>query len=489
MSNQSQPQIDNENPYSYAFSYLTSYITLQYANYVFAPYHIEIAKKLMLIEQGIIDRLIISTPPRHGKTMLVSEFFPAWYLGRNPSHQIIASTYSYERSTDVGRKVRNQLLTDIFKNTFKGFTLSSDSKSINRLSSDEGGNYFSVGVGGAITGRGADCFLIDDPIKSREDAESEINRRKLIEWYKSVAYTRLLPGGRIVVISTRWHYDDLTGYLLDEDPDKWTVLTLPAIAEHDEKSSDGRIIRKKGEALWPERYPKSKLKKIKEVIGSREWNSLYQQEPINEEGGIVRLSWFQRYDEREILQFRMTSEVTDDNPSEAPFGIIKVAISWDTAFKESEISTPSCATIWGISKTGYYLIHIFNEQVNFPKLKKKVLYYYDLFNKSWPGSVAILIEDKASGQSLIQVIESETTIPIIKINPELSKIIRMESVTHVIESGRVFIPNNAPWLSLFERQITQFPLGKYKDIVDSTSQFLKWVSRPRARKKRLKFWK
>jgi len=414
--------------------------------------------------------------PTHN-TMMVSEYFPAWYLGRNPEHQVIATTYSYERATDVGRKVRNQMLMDAYQEIFPDFTLSSDSKSANRLSSEQGGNYFSVGVGGAIAGRGADLFLIDDPIKGREEADSEVSRRKLIDWYRSVAYTRLLPGGRIVVISTRWHYDDLTGYLLEEDVDNWEVLKFPAIAEEDEPV----IGRKRGEALWPAKYPIERLQVIRDVVGSREWNSLYQQDPIDEEGGVVKISWFKRYDEHEMLRFEM-------NPETPPFNIKYLAISWDTAFKESEINTtPSCATVWGASDIGFYLIDVFTQRMNFPKLKRKSISLYNYYSNFL--NTVVLIEDKASGQSLIQVLQEETNIPIIKMIPDKGKVIRMESVSNVIEGGRVHIPNSASWLSEFERQISQFPLGRFKDIVDSTSQFLKWASRPKPKRKIIQFWK
>jgi len=476
---------EKDNPYELAHSALSTYVKLQFPDYLFANYHIEIAKKLMLIEQGVIDRLIIATPPRHGKTCLVSEYFAAWYLGRNPAHQIIAATYSHDRATDTGRKVRNQMLGDTFKAIFPGCNLSSDSKSAHRLGTDQDGNYFSVGVGGAITGRGGNLILIDDPIKGREEAESDINRRKLIEWYKSVAYTRLMPGGKIVVVATRWHYDDLTGYLLDDDYDKWTMLKFPAIAEEPCKLTN----RNKGDALWPEKYPVDKLINIKHVVGSREWSSLYQQEPLNEEGAITKLSWFQRYDESEFTKYDVQRKLAGDKDASVPFGITNIVISWDTAFKESEINTPSCATVWGISPTGYYLMYIFNKQINFPKLKRNVVLFYERYMNFEMGPVVLLIEDKASGQSLIQVLEEETSIPIIKIKPIVSKILRMESVTHIIESGRVYIPKNGAWLSDFERQMSQFPLGKFNDIVDSTSQFLRWVAKPKPRRRGLKFWK
>ncbi|HUT43450.1 MAG TPA: terminase family protein, partial [Desulfobacterales bacterium] len=185
-----------------AFSFFPSYIALQFPNYKFGKHHLLIAKHLMAVEAGIIKRLIILAPPRHGKTMLVSEFFPAWYLGRNPDHQIIALTYSFDRAGDVGRKVRNQLIEPQYSLVFPGCQISSDTKGANRLGTVQGGNYYSIGTSGGVTGRGAHVLLIDDPIKGKEDAESPNTKRKLESLFNTVAYTRLMPGGAIILVVT-----------------------------------------------------------------------------------------------------------------------------------------------------------------------------------------------------------------------------------------------------------------------------------------------
>jgi hypothetical protein len=221
---------------------------IQYAKHMYPGYkdpaHIQlIAKHLEMLERGDIKRLAVFMPPRHGKSMLCSEFFPAWYLGNNPNEFVIQSTYAQELADDFGRKVRNQVVSPDFNSVFPQVGLRSDSTSAKRFHTVQGGTYSAVGAGGAITGRGAHLLIIDDPIKGREDAESAVQRKNLIEWYKAVAYTRLQPGGKIIIVQTRWHQEDLAGYILNESGEDWKVLDLPAIDDS-------------GNALWPEAYSK-----------------------------------------------------------------------------------------------------------------------------------------------------------------------------------------------------------------------------------------
>ena len=481
-----QSDYDNYSTEQLAYSFFESYIAIQYPSYRFSPHNYLIAKKLRKLESGEIRRLMIFMPPRHGKTMQVSEFFPAWYLGRNPSHQVIDATYSYDRAGAIGCKVRNQLIDPVHQLVFPECNISADSKGANKLSIDQGGHYYSVGVGGAIVGRGAHLFVIDDPIKSREDAESITSRRKIIEWFKAVAYTRLMPDNRIVMVMTRWHFDDLAGRLLDEAKEKWDVLSLPAIAESDDEETE----RKTGEALWSSDYPVHTLKTIKNSIGSREWNAQYQQRPLDEEGGMLKLGWFKRYDEREIMRYDVTCMSKKELPDIKPFGIHKIVLSWDTAFKETELNDPSSCTVWGISEMGYYLLYVYNKRMGFPKLKKEALRIWNRYMRYGMGVVAVLIEDRASGQSLIQVLEVETRIPIIPIRPESNKVIRTDEISPIIEAGHVHLPENAPWLIRYETQLAQFPLGREDDDVDSTTQFLRWVSAPRYKRSKVwRYWK
>ncbi|WP_011579571.1 MULTISPECIES: phage terminase large subunit [Chelativorans] len=278
-----------------AFSRLIAYAAYQWPGYRDAAHHRLIARHLEAVERGEIKRLMITMPPRHGKSMLASEFFPAWYLGRNPDHYVVTATYAQELADDFGRKVKNQIEDDYFRAVFPGVGLADDSKSAKRFHIDgqfggyehgttQRGAFYAVGVGGPLTGRGAHLLLIDDPVKNREDAESEVIRKKTKDWYTSTAYTRLMPGGRIVIIQTRWHEDDLAGWLLSEHGhENWTVLDLPAISDD-------------GEALWPEQYDIEALERIKRALPPRDWSALYQQRPSPETGDYFKREWVHTVD-------------------------------------------------------------------------------------------------------------------------------------------------------------------------------------------------
>lgn len=287
----------------YAFSRLIAYAAYQWPGYRDAKHHRLIARKLEALERGEFDRLMIFMPPRHGKSMLTSEFFPAWYLGRNPNHYVIAATYAQELADDFGRKVRDQIADPAFRGIFPGVAIKSDSTAAKRFhvegpgdsfATAQDGAYFAVGVGGPLTGRGAHLMLIDDPVKNREEADSETVRRKTKDWYTSTAYTRLMPGGKIVVVQTRWHQDDLSGWLLKEHRHEgWEVLDLPAIDA-------------KNEALWPDQYPIEALEKIRLAVGPRDWSALYQQKPIPDSGDYFKADWLKTVD---VLPDRATLKV------------------------------------------------------------------------------------------------------------------------------------------------------------------------------------
>jgi hypothetical protein len=257
----------------------------EYTNplYQRARHHELICAKLEAVERGEIDRLMIFMPPRHGKSELASKRFPAWCLGRDPKRQIIAASYNSDLANDFGRNVRNLVAEPEFAEVFPGVTLAPDSQAANRMNTNHGGTYVAAGVGTAVTGRGAHIALIDDPFKDREEADSERRRDLVWDWYRSTLYTRLMPGGAIVLIQTRWHEDDLAGRLLEDGTDKWDVLELPAL-------------NKDNEALWPEWYPQDTLERIKKAIGPREWSALYQQQPQPDEGTFFQRVWFGTWD-------------------------------------------------------------------------------------------------------------------------------------------------------------------------------------------------
>ena len=274
----------------------------EYTNpaYERAQHHAQIAAKLEAVERGEIDRLMIFMPPRHGKSELASKRFPAWCLGRKPTRQIIAASYHSDLANDFGRNVRNIVAEPEFGQVFPGVSLATDSAAANRMNTNYGGAYVAAGVGTAVTGRGAHIALIDDPFKDREEADSERRRELVWDWYRSTLYTRLMPGGAIVLIQTRWHEDDLAGRLLEQEGDQWDVLELPAINDQ-------------GKALWPEWYPLDALHRIKNTIGPREWSALYQQRPQPDEGTFFKREWFGTWDSLPALRYYGTSDyaVTD----------------------------------------------------------------------------------------------------------------------------------------------------------------------------------
>ncbi len=264
----------------FARTSLGAFSVMCFPKFEVADHHKLVFEKLEAMERGEISRLIISMPPRHSKSLIVSELMPAWFLGRNPERQVILSAYGSSLAQRFGGRVRNLLKTNTYKTLF-GNILSDDSQSKSEFETKDGGSLSAVGVGGAITGKGADLLLIDDPVKSRAEAESHTFRESTKDWYNADAYTRLMPDGKIILIGTRWHEDDLIGYLLREKQhENWEVVTLPAIAEGKDE-----LGRKSGDALWKERYPLNKLQMIRKSLPSRDWESLYQQKPLSAIGG------------------------------------------------------------------------------------------------------------------------------------------------------------------------------------------------------------
>jgi predicted phage terminase large subunit-like protein len=282
----------------YAFSRLLSYIAYQWPGYRDAEHHRLICRKLEAVERGEIKRLIISVPPRHGKSLIASTYFPAWYLGRNPDKYIITATYGQDLADDFGRQVKNQIADEAFAGIFPGVALANDSRSSRRFAVDgqaggieqatnRQGAYYAVGVGGPLTGRGAHVLIVDDPVRNREDADSDTIRRKIKDWFTSTAFTRLMPGGAVIVIQTRWHEDDLTGWLLSEHAaEGWDVIHLPALAEENDA-----LGREPGEALWPEQYDAEELANIRRLVGPRDWSALYQQRPAPDTGNYFKREW------------------------------------------------------------------------------------------------------------------------------------------------------------------------------------------------------
>ena len=267
---------------------LLPFVTYTMATYHPGGVHRLICQALERVEHGDCKRLMIETPPRHGKSELVSRRFPAWYLGRNPARQIISASYGADLAGDFGRDVRNIIASQEYAEVFGEVGLALDSKARNRWHTSAGGAYVAAGVGGPITGRGAHVLNIDDPVKDRAEADSEVIRESVWAWYTSTAYTRLMPGGAVILTMTRWHPDDLAGRLLaaaETGGDRWEVLRLPAVAEDNDPAG-----RAPGEALWPEAYDLAALNRIRDNVGPRDWAALYQQSPRVQEGALFKVA-------------------------------------------------------------------------------------------------------------------------------------------------------------------------------------------------------
>ncbi|WP_169337076.1 phage terminase large subunit [Algicola sagamiensis] len=424
-----------------------------------AQHHQLINQSLEKVESGEIKRLMVFMPPGSAKSTYATVVFPTWFMGKNPKKNIINTSYGSDLARKFGRKCRQITRSPAYQRVFNT-GLTEDNKAVDNWSLTNESTYMAGGILSGITGNRADGLIIDDPVKGREQAESETIRNKTWEAYLSDLRTRLKPNGWIIVILTRWHEDDLAGRILPngyagesgtiqaKDGEDWHVICLQAQCERD----DDPLKRKQREYLWTEWFSEAHWKQERITQGSRNWDALYQQRPSPAEGGMIKRTWVSRY------------RVPPANP-------IRIVQSWDTANKANEINDPSVCTTWAETKLAYYLLDVWCGKVEFPTLKSTAI----SLAQKWQPS-AILIEDKASGQSLIQEFKANTRLPVIAIEPEGDKITRMSAESAKFEAGKVFMPEAASWLPDYEREIFAFPLCEHDDQVDSTSQFLKWAS-------------
>jgi predicted phage terminase large subunit-like protein len=315
-----------------------------------------------------------------------------------------------------------------------------------RFGTSAGGSFYATSIGGVLTGKGANLLILDDLVKDAQEAYSVTARASLKQWFEHVLYPRLEPGGRIVAIGTRWHSSDLLATLLTEyAADGWVTLSLPAIAEPADL-----LGRPEGAALWESRFPLDALQRIRTAIGSTAFSALYQQRPVAAEGAIFRKEWLQTY--------------------VSPPECFRIVASMDTAFKVNESADYSVLQIWGETQSGYYLLDVLRERLTFPELISRTIAKCTY----WRPHV-VLIEDHASGQSLLQTLKLETTLPLLPIRAVGDKESRASAISPLFESGRVFIPQQATWLSDFLDELTSFPLAPHDDAVDALSQALGWM--------------
>ena len=430
---------------------LLAYTIAQRPDYKVSELHRKIAAALERVEAGLCKRLMIFVPPRHGKSMLTSEHFPAWFLGRNPHKSIVCATYAQDLADDFGRKVRNQVIDGLFREIFPGCQISEDSASASRINTVQHGAYYAVGVGGALTGRGAHVLLIDDPHKDRADAESLTMRKRVKEWYQSTAYTRLMDGGAVIVMMTRWHEDDLAGWLLKEHADEgWEVVKIPAEP-----------------APWPERYPDEELRRIRRMIGPREWSALYMQEPIPGGGGEFRREWPKFY---------------HSLPVDISGGMNKYLLV-DPAGEQRKDRDNDYTAMWvvGLNTDGnYYILDAIRDRLNLADRGRAVM---RLHRKWKPYEVRYeRYGMMADIQYLTELQDRENyRFHVVEVAGKLKKEDRIRRLVPLFEQGKVYFPDTLYYtdsegvpkdlVSVFvEEEMIAFPAGAHDDMIDALSR-------------------
>ena len=426
------------------------FVHQMWPGFVDGPHHKIMAKKFQEIADGKCKRLIINMPPRHTKSEFASYMLPAWFLGKYPGKKIIQCSNTAELAVGFGRKVRNLVGSEAYSKIFPNVALRSDSKAAGRWATNANGDYFAIGVGGTVTGKGADLLIIDDPHSEQEAAIAATNPEvydKVYEWYSSGPRQRLQPGGAIVVVMTRWSLRDLTGKILkssiERDGDMWDVINFPAILPDDKP-------------LWPAFWPLTELLALKEELPVSKWNAQYQQSPTSEEGALVKREWWKLWE--------------GDRPPNCNF----VIQSWDTAFTKNERSDYSACTTWGVfykdedeRDPHIILLDAFKERMEFPELKAKAIRMY----KEWEPD-AFIVEAKASGAPLIFELR-RMGIPVSEFTPTRGndKIARLNSVTDLFASGKVWAPGTR-WADEVMEEMAAFPNSDHDDLVDSSTQAL-----------------
>jgi predicted phage terminase large subunit-like protein len=429
-----------------------AYVKKMWPGFIHGRHHAVLAKKFEDVASGKIKRLAISLPPRHTKSEFGSFLFPSWFLGKFPNKKVMQASNTGELAVGFGRKVRNLVMGEQYAEVFPDVTLRQDSKAAGRWSTNKDGEYFAIGVGGTMTGRGADLVIIDDPHTEQEAALASHDPSvydKSYEWYTSGPRQRLQPNGAIIIIATRWSERDLIGRVIHDSmergrPDEWDVVELPAIMPS-------------GNSLWPEFWPLDQLIALKEELPPSKWNAQYQQQPTGEEGAIIKREWWNIW--------------TKDEPPRCQF----IIQAWDTAFTKNERSDFSACTTWGIffmneneNDTHIILLDSFQKRMEFPELKEKARSHY----LEWEPDDCI-IEAKAAGASLIQELNQQEGLFVRGYTPSRGtrqqandKISRMNTVAPIFQSGKVWAPDTR-WARELIDQMAAFPNAAHDDLADT----------------------
>ena len=424
-----------------------AFVKKVWPNFIEGSHHKRMAKAFERVASGECKRLIINMPPRHTKSEFASYLLPAWFLGNFPEKKVIQTSHTAELAVGFGRKVRNLVDQDVYTEIFPGVGLQQDSKAAGRWNTNKGGDYFAIGVGGAVTGKGADILIIDDPHSEQEAAMAASNPDvydKVFEWYTSGPRQRLQPGGSIVIVMTRWAARDLTGQVIksaaQRSGEEWEVIEFPAILPS-------------GNPLWPQFWGLEELEALREELPNSKWQAQYQQNPIGNESAIVKRDWWKWWEK--------------DNPPVCDY----ILQSWDTAFEKNNRADYSAGTTWGIFNCeednfapNIILLNTYKKRVEFPELKRDVLREY---NEYEPDS--LIVEKKASGAPLIYDLRA-MGIPVQEYTPGKGqdKIARLNSVSDIIASGKVWVPQTR-WAEELVDEVAAFPSGEHDDLVDATT--------------------
>ena len=420
-----------------------------YPNFKVGPHHKKLAKIFQDVVEGKKKRVIINIAPRMGKSEFSSYLFPAYFLGQDPNKKIIMATHTAGLSEDFGRRVRNLIESDEYKELFPNSIVADDQKAAGKWSTGAGGQYYAVGVGGALAGRGADLFVIDDPHSEQDiKANSRATFDNAWSWFQTGPLQRLMPGGAIVVIMTRWSLIDLTGRLVDftiknPEAEPWEVVELPAILPS-------------GKSLWPEQWPLEQLKAKKLQMDPRYWNAQYMQQPTSDMAALIKRTDWKVWE--------------DEEPPTCEY----VIQSWDTAHEVKTTSDYSACTTWGVwyneednMSPNLILLDAFKDRMTFPELKATALKHYN----EWKPD-ACIIEKKAAGAPLIQELR-RMGIPIQEFTPSRGndKIVRLNAIADLFTSGKVWAPDRR-WARDVIEELAAFPAGEHDDFVDTTTQAL-----------------
>lgn len=426
-------------------SFMT-FVKKVWPHFIEGAHHKRMAAAFERVARGECKRLIINMPPRHTKSEFASYLLPAWFLGNFPEKKIIQTSHTAELAVGFGRKVRNLVDSDVFSETFPGVGLQADSKAAGRWNTNHRGDYFAIGVGGAVTGKGADILIIDDPHSEQEAALAATSPEiydKVYEWYTSGPRQRLQPGGSIVIVMTRWSQRDLTGQVLKADAQRggegWEVIEFPAILPS-------------GKPLWPSFWSLAELEALREELPNGKWQAQYQQNPVGNESAIIKRDWWQWWEE--------------DNPPDCEY----ILQAWDTAFEKNNRADYSAGTTWGVfthhkdNQKYLILLNTYKKRVEFPDLKRDVLREYNEYEPD-----TLIVEKKASGAPLIYDLRA-MGIPVSEYTPSKGqdKFARLNSVSDIIASGKVWVPRTR-WAEELVDEIASFPSGEHDDLVDSTT--------------------